>query len=89
MPDVTTPTVPETPAAPAAPEAPPAPPSPPKKKPQKNGRKKVKNIIIAGVAIGVLAVGGYFLQKFLNSTDNSQSEIYAMPAQMGSIQSKV
>ena len=65
MPDVTTPTVPETPAAPAAPEAPPAPPSPPKKKPQKNGRKKVKNIIIAGVAIGVLAVGGYFLQKFL------------------------
>ena len=64
-------------------------PSPPKKKPQKNGRKKVKNIIIAGVAIGVLAVGGYFLQKFLNSTDNSQSEIYAMPAQMGSIQSKV
>ena len=89
MPDMTTPTVPETPAAPAAPEAPPAPPSPPKKKPQKNGRKKVKNIIIAGVAIGVLAVGGYFLQKFLNSTDNSQSEIYAMPAQMGSIQSKV
>ena len=46
-------------------------------------------IAVSQVLSGVLAVGGYFLQKFLNSTDNSQSEIYAMPAQMGSIQSKV
>jgi len=87
MPDVTTPTVPETPAAPAAPESPP---SPPKKKPQgKNKRKKVKNIIIACVVAAILAVGGYFLYKFLNSDDGELGEIYAQPAQIGSIQSTV
>ena len=87
MPDVTTPTVPETPAAAAAPEAPPAPPK--KKPPTKNGRKKVKNLIILCVIAGILAIGGYFLYRFLNSDEGNLGEIYAQPAQIGSIQSRV
>ncbi|MCQ4807810.1 HlyD family efflux transporter periplasmic adaptor subunit [Intestinimonas massiliensis] len=68
--------------APAAPTARPSGTSNQKKK----QRKKVRNTIIALV---VLAVGGFFLYRFLTEKEAVNSQIQTQPAQISSIQSMV
>ena len=71
----------------AAPATPAAPVRKPVKK--KNGRRKVRNIIILLIVLAALAVGGWFLVRFLNSGGEGQGEIFSQGAYIGSIQSKV
>lgn len=74
----------------AGPEAPPAPPAPPVKKPAGKGKQKmVKRLIALGVAAAILGGGGFALYRFLTDSDSELGEIYAMPAEIGTIQSKV
>jgi len=69
-------------------QAPTPPPAIPKGK--KNGKKKmVQRLVALGVAAAILGGGGFALYKFLNSSSEKQGEIYAQPASMGTIQSKV
>ena len=67
-----------------APAAPPARPSG-----TSNQKKKVRNTIIALVVLAVLAVGGFFLYRFLTEKEAVNSQIQTQPAQISSIQSMV
>ena len=80
MPEVTTP-------QPAAPEQAAGRPSAPKA-PKRNKKKMVKMAVLAGAAVALL-VGSVALYRFLTASDEQQGEIYAQPAQLGTIQSKV
>ena len=66
-------------------------PAAPAKKPvkRKDGRRKVRNTIILLIVLATLAVGGWFLFRFLNSGGGEQGEIFSQGAYIGSIQSKV
>ena len=67
-----------------------APPAPPADRPKKKfNQRKVRNAAIAGVVVLALAVGGFFLYRFLTKTNETDSEIQTQPVQYGSIQSKV
>ena len=68
-----------------APAAPPARPSGTSNQ-KKKQRKKVRNTIIA---LAVLAVGGFFLYRFLTAKEAVNSQIQTQPAQISSIQSMV
>ncbi len=69
----------------------PAPTAPPVKKPIKPRRKKkaVKTAIALGVTAAILGAGGLALYRFLNSDEEGPGEIWAQPAQIGTIQSTV
>ena len=69
-----------------APAAPPARPSGTSNQ-KKKQRKKVRNTIIALVVLAVLAVGGFFLYRFLTAKEAVNSQIQTQPAQISSIQS--
>ncbi len=71
-----------------APAAPPAHPSGTSNQ-KKKQRKKVRNTIIALVVLAVLAVGGFFLYRFLTAKEAVNSQIQTQPAQISSIQSMV
>ncbi|MDY5338627.1 MAG: HlyD family efflux transporter periplasmic adaptor subunit [Intestinimonas sp.] len=71
-----------------APAAPPARPSGTSNQ-KKKQRKKVRNTIIALVVLAVLAVGGFFLYRFLTAKEAVNSQIHTQPAQISSIQSMV
>ena len=71
-----------------APAAPPARPSGTSNQ-KKKQRKKVRNTIIALVVLAVLAVGGFFLYRFLTEKEAVNSQIQTQPAQISSIQSMV
>ena len=71
-----------------APAAPPARPSGTSNQ-KKKQRKKVRNTIIALVVLAVLAVGGFFLYRFLTENEAVNSQIQTQPAQISSIQSMV
>lgn len=73
--------------APAGPETPKQPPVEKKKK-RKKGHG-VRNGIIAAVVVAALAVGGFFLWKFLTKTEEVNSELQTRTADWGSIQSSV
>ena len=55
-------------------------PAAPAKKPvkRKDGRRKVRNTIILLIVLAALAVGGWFLFRFLNSGGGEQGEIFSM-----------
>ena len=67
----------------------PAPPRAPVKKAGARKKKLVKRLVALGVAAAILGGGGFALYKFLNSGSGDQGEIYAQPASLGTIQSKV
>ena len=71
-----------------APASPPARPSGTSNQ-KKKQRKKVRNTIIALVVLAVLAVGGFFLYRFLTAKEAVNSQIQTQPAQISSIQSMV
>ena len=72
-----------------APQAAPPAPIPNKgKKKDSNKKKYIKNLIVLGVVAAALAVGGFALHKFLNSSTDD-SELFSQPAALGTIQSKV
>ena len=71
-----------------APAAPPARPSGTSNQ-KKKQRNKVRNTIIALVVLAVLAVGGFFLYRFLTAKEAVNSQIQTQPAQISSIQSMV
>lgn len=73
--------------APATAETPKQPPMEKKKK-RKKGHG-VRNGIIAAVVIAALAVGGFFLWKFLTKTEEVNSELQTRTADWGSITSSV
>lgn len=81
MAETNTPVAETTTAAPAAPASKPV--------KSKRGRRKVRNTIILLVVLAALVVGGVFLYRFLNSGGEEVGEIFAPPATIGSIQSKV
>ena len=65
-------------------------PKPPVKKPAGKGRQKiVKRLIALGVAAAIFGGGGFVLYRFLTDDDSELGEIYAQPAEIGTIQSKV
>lgn len=66
-----------------------APPAPPAGKPKKPASKKqMRRIAIASVTAAALAVGGYFLYRFLTKNDSAGAEMQTVVADYGSIQSK-
>ena len=66
-----------------------APPAPPAGKPKKPASKKqMRRIAIASVTAAALAVGGYFLCRFLTKNDSAGAEMQTVVADYGSIQSK-
>ena len=66
-----------------------APPAPPAGKPRKPASKKqVRTVVIASVTAAALAVGGYFLYRFLTKNDSAGAEMQTVVADYGSIQSK-
>ena len=67
----------------------PAPPRAPVKKKGAQKKKLVKRLVAFGVAAAILGGGGFALYRFLNSGSGDQGEIYAQPAYLGTIQSKV
>ena len=88
MPDLTKIT--ETQTAPEEVQPPRSAPPPSRKKPAGQGRKKlIKRLIALGVAAAVFGGGGFALYRFLNSSDDTLGEIYATPAFIGTIQSRV
>ena len=69
-------------------QAPAPSPAPLKKKgPQK--KKLVKRLIALGLTAAILVGGGIALRTFLRSGEGGVGEVFAQPAYMGSIQSKV
>lgn len=90
MPELTTPQTENGVRGPETPSAPPAGgPKSPKKPGGKAKQKLVRRAIAAAVAVCVLGGGGLALRHFLLSGDNEVGEIYAQPASIGNIQSKV
>ena len=88
MPDLTKIT--ETQTAPEEVQPPRPTPPPSRKSPAGQGRKKlIKRLIALGVAAAVFGGGGFALYRFLNSSDDTLGEIYATPAFIGTIQSRV
>ena len=74
----------------SAANGPATPPKPPVKKPAGKGRQKmVKRLIALGVAAAIFGGGGFALYRFLTDDDSELGEIYAQPAEIGTIQSKV
>lgn len=72
----------------ATPEAPQAP--KPVKKSAAKKKKMMKRIIAIVIALAILLGGGFALHRFLNGSGSAaQGDIYAMPAMIGTIQSKV
>ena len=67
----------------------PVPPRAPVKKKSAQKKKIVKRLVALGVAAAILGGGGFGLYRFLNSGSEDQGEIFAQPAYIGSIQSKV
>ncbi len=67
----------------------PAPSPTPVKKKGNQKKKMVKRMVALGVVLVIFVGGGFALYKFLNSSDGEQGEIFAQPASMGTIQSKV
>ena len=67
----------------------PVPPPKPKKPAGKGRQKIVKRLIALGVAAAILGGGGFALYRFLTDDDSELGEIYAQPAEIGTIQSKV
>lgn len=69
----------------------PTPEKQPPKKPVSRGSKKKKaaKLIALGVTAALLLGGGVGLYRFLNDETEAVGEIYAQPAMLGSIQSKV
>ena len=66
-----------------------APPAPPAGKPRKPASKKQgRTVVIASVTAAALAVGGYFLYRFLTKNDSAGAEMQTVVADYGSIQSK-
>ena len=63
----------------------------PPKKPVSRGnrKKKTAKFLALCLAAALLAAGGIGLYRFLNNTEESVGEIFAQPATLGSIQSKV
>ena len=61
------------------------------KKPVSRGsaKKKTAKLIALGVTAAILIAGGIGLNRFLNTSDEQVGEIFAQPAMIGSIQSKV
>ena len=63
--------------------------SPPSGRPKKRWTKeKVRSGIIAIIVLAALAVGGYFLYRFLTKHAATQSEMQLATAEIGTIQSK-
>ena len=60
----------------------------PAKKKRKRGHP-VRNGIIAAVVLAALGVGGFFLMKYLNKTEEVNSQLMTRTADWGSIQSSV
>lgn len=67
----------------------PAPPPAPVKKKGTQKKKMVKRLVALGVAVVVFVGGGFVLYKFLHTNTEEQGEIFAQPASIGTIQSKV
>lgn len=67
----------------------PVPPRAPVKKKSAQKKKMAKRLVALGVAAAILGGGGFGLYRFLNSGGENQGEIFAQPAYIGSIQSKV
>jgi len=55
----------------------------------KRRKKNVVKLIVLLLVLAALAVGGVFLYRFLTDSEETQGEIFAQPAMLGSIQSKV
>ena len=66
--------------------APPAAPKTPVRR-KKNKRKIFRRIVALLIVAAILGGGGYALYKFLNTSDEELGEIYALPAEIGSITS--
>lgn len=65
-------------------------PQPVRKPTGQQKKKKAKALIVLGITAALLVAGGIALNNFLHSGgDAEQGEIFAQPAQIGSIQSKV
>lgn len=62
---------------------------PQQSKESKQRKRRMKNAIIAAVILAVLAVGGFFLYRFLTAQDSVESEIQTQTADISSIQSVV
>lgn len=84
--------MPETNTAPAQETtAVPAPPAPPSKPPARKGGKgkQTRNLIVGTITLAAVAVGGFFLYKFLTAQDAAENKIYSATADLGSIASTV
>ena len=71
--------------------APPTPPETPKKSKGnlKKKKKRIRTIVITVIVLVALAVGGFFLYRFLTKQEKNQSELQTTPAMISSIQSTV
>lgn len=89
MPEITTPQVEPTAPAPAQPATPEH--KPPEKKPpvKKRNTRRTRNVIITVVVLAALAVGGFFLFRFLTSKEEKPTQIQTTVADFNTIQSKV
>lgn len=67
----------------------PAPPPAPVKKKGAQKKKMVKRLAALAVALAILGGGGFALYRFLHTSNEEQGEIWAQPAEIGSIQSSV
>lgn len=56
---------------------------------KKQNKRKVKQAVIAAVVLAALAVGGFFLVRFLTDKKEAESTIQSQLAQISSIQSSV
>lgn len=56
---------------------------------KKKNQKKTRNTIIALIVLAVLAVGIFFLYRFLTKSEGITSQLQTAPAQLSSIQSMV
>lgn len=77
-------------AAAAAPSTPSTPSTPPKPRPgagRRRMKKILKTVIVLLVIAGILGGGGVALYRFLNTSEETVGEIYAVPAEIGSITS--
>lgn len=70
---------------------PPVPPEKPQKSKEqlKKRKKRIRTIIVTVIVLIALAVGGFFLYKFLSKQEKAQSEMQTTTAMLSSIQSTV